>query len=924
MGCLNENPRFDSKVGFNKMGTYVFGDMHANTWKLISLLVTTGFLEIEEDVLTKIHSICDKSDEQKLTKEDFKEFEDLLKVKKGPNSTAEVVFIGDLIADRRGNDGLQFMTLYYLSLLGIKYRAPMSNHDLEAIINIENGNLLNNPSKVKTSMDDYCMSLFALAESIQDGVVDKTDVELWIQKYLSHLKLLTYRISKEGFLTVLNHTDIDEDTIYKMAKQLGVNPLKETPGLVLNIDNMNVSFEQYKATKRISSLYQDEYLESENPFYDGVWNRNSVFKKYDSCIHGHNETDEPLYDPENKSVTATLDGQYGKVKERDGQEGSFFVYHIEGEEKNRKIPNVTFSRQRNQFEHLSQEVEKLPNIEDFFNSKPNIEAINLLNSKLIDLALSIHRLKKGAKLYDKSLYQVVKNKIKVVDGLQEMLQQRLEVFFQEEINGLSAQAPEAFSNFSAFFDYKNSHLKILDSNWARIKKNLSNHLILSSESQQGLLEQIEEKKEDIDAWRNTDQEEDYKAFKEDLEIDFVAKVKEELFFSDVDLERLNASIRELKHRKKVVNNSKFPQQEHSELLNIISTLLEKANVIKQKWLQEKKEKIEIENVLSHLQESLENSLYLFDAEKNPRIRAVNRNTANGSLDIIKGKLEKLQSVMNEKGNHWDDMKQKVSESFEKIERLKTFICFQGELDIFQLIDFNVLSETQLDEAATVLNGISKKITDQPCLTKKDQTYFQEILEKISVQVESIRTDWYLCLSALNMETPCCLGDFYKLLGDGDFVVEDALQWIEGRRMVLKILEEDIASKGGRWNSVKEELTIKINQLQELEEFMQEVLPYEDQLVQLKKHSDSLFTQDEEAQTKAKSIQAFLEKVLDAKSLSRFKDAVQNTEEDLMLFKRRRSNGFLEPVQNEVEQIWCNFFRPIPSTTEGLISVLRYR
>lgn len=361
--------------------TITVGDLHANTLKLLHLLVTYGVLALKngeqdyarlaEIFLTNFIYLSNEEVEQRLD-----EYEAILDVATFSH-TINLSLLGDELADRGNND---YLTLYLFKKLvenNIKFEILASNHGLAFLESYRNNFQAMN-SLYTTQMEaPFCRSLVNLGNLVQRGIVGPEYISELVEKYyLPNLKLLNYFYNeKEDSLYLKMHAYNDPEHLVKgLADKYGVNFSWQTnKSRMATIDAINK-----KAQATISQLTVTEGtavpLEHINPLEHPIdaltWNRCTSLDGYHDelgidpvdrgypythlfVIHGHDEYEPSGYE----NTIFNLDNKLGKDPRSTIGEDSLFVFIPSPLEKKLKSTRLPL-RQHSFFEESRETIKK--------------------------------------------------------------------------------------------------------------------------------------------------------------------------------------------------------------------------------------------------------------------------------------------------------------------------------------------------------------------------------------------------------------------------------------------------------------------------------------------------------------------------------------------------------------------------------------
>lgn len=322
---LKKYPVKEKRLPIKDNETLTIGDLHGNQGKLNYLLMLHDVIDLLESEYNELIAIFDKK-VSVLKKTDIDRFNEIISHMRVIKNTenCSIKLIGDMIADRNGNDYFTFIILNELDKNNIKPDIIFSNHDSEFIMNMKNLSLEN---RFKTQLEG------GDAESADNlkVLIDKRLVEfsliqdIFERVYLANLKAIDYQLSADNTtLSINTHAAADLDMIK------GICALPE-----FGIEYKDATVEElaetiYKINEKAKKIFKenpefldlptefkvdDKQFREKYPFHALAWNRNyaglnrpSIHNGYNlNFSHGH---DLPR-DIQPKHVTP-LDNDFGK------------------------------------------------------------------------------------------------------------------------------------------------------------------------------------------------------------------------------------------------------------------------------------------------------------------------------------------------------------------------------------------------------------------------------------------------------------------------------------------------------------------------------------------------------------------------------------------------------------------------------------
>lgn len=321
---IYECPSLDPVYCADARWQITIGDLHANTMKLMFLLVKHGIVKnLGNDDYAQLVEIYTKSTEG-LTREDLDQFDKILD-SLDFNSMASVRLIGDELCDRGCNDYFTLKVLNKLKQNKIPVDILLSNHSVDFLEATEKqGNFI--PHLLKY---EHSKSMFNLNALVDEGLVMRKEVlEIANDAYKPALKLVAYTLNEDrSNITIFSHAGIGLNTIQELAVKLGVTYTDDTASkLAATIEQINEKFQtEYVAKNKVHTLYSQEkmmigydgrYDLTGSPLEMLMWNRS--YNKIERPItrKGYSLTFVHGHDPSEKSVENifNIDNDLGKSK----------------------------------------------------------------------------------------------------------------------------------------------------------------------------------------------------------------------------------------------------------------------------------------------------------------------------------------------------------------------------------------------------------------------------------------------------------------------------------------------------------------------------------------------------------------------------------------------------------------------------------
>ena len=302
-------PEIDDRYIVDKDVQITIGDLHANTMKLIFLLVkhqvVTNITIDDYHHLVQIYEVST----QDQTKHNLMLFNQIIN-KMNVNNQAFIRFIGDEVADRLHNDYFTLCVLLKLQKHGLPMEIMLSNHGIEFIHAYE---VQSNFHPIMLN-PEHANSMANLQLFIEKKWVSLEEINNMIMlAYKPMLKLLSYSFIDNTGIIIYSHAGIDFNIIEGLSQMLDTPYHDETlTELSKTIDNINSQFYVHARNNTIHTLCQEENMASaylgyvdlkKSPFEALIWNRqydeldrpslHNGFSVY--FIHGHH-TDRSMGD----------------------------------------------------------------------------------------------------------------------------------------------------------------------------------------------------------------------------------------------------------------------------------------------------------------------------------------------------------------------------------------------------------------------------------------------------------------------------------------------------------------------------------------------------------------------------------------------------------------------------------------------------
>jgi len=293
------------------------GDLHANTMKLIYMLIKHGIASgIDAKDYKKLVEIYLTPNED-LTEEILNEFNNILDKMQFNNSVGLIRLIGDELADRGSNDYFTLKVFEKLEQHGVKLEILVSNHGYEFIRYGETKSdfHLIDPRSQFVSLTKL---LFLIDNNRFVSVSRDKIIEIAKKAYLPNLKAISYSIDEDtSEMIIYTHAAIDLKRIQELAISMGILGRKDKTikDLANTIDKINSKFQEYITNKTVSTLCSPH---KDSPLEFLMWNRDyaglirpTEYNGYNlKFVHGHDSGYDDLQD---NFYNCNLDNTLGKT-----------------------------------------------------------------------------------------------------------------------------------------------------------------------------------------------------------------------------------------------------------------------------------------------------------------------------------------------------------------------------------------------------------------------------------------------------------------------------------------------------------------------------------------------------------------------------------------------------------------------------------
>lgn len=262
-----------------RFNQFTEGDLHGNTMRLIETLVYHGIIEMTSEEYREVfraYEICLQEPSnigmasllcQKLSNVVIKDKKKLVRL------------IGDVLADRVGNDRFNLTLISHLTRSGCNVRVLMSNHDISfmlAVMKAKNANELFNSSRDEFfSKHNQGQSFINLAQAVRNGNPSFESVKAMAKDYFSTLVLLDYSLDESsGQLKIYSHAPVNLNDLRNLGTEFGV----PYPGddcshaeRIQFITGVNQVFRALVSSEQTETL--ERLFSGKNPANEVLWRR---------------------------------------------------------------------------------------------------------------------------------------------------------------------------------------------------------------------------------------------------------------------------------------------------------------------------------------------------------------------------------------------------------------------------------------------------------------------------------------------------------------------------------------------------------------------------------------------------------------------------------------------------------------------------
>lgn len=331
---LIQNPNDQQIILIQKANTIVIGDLHGNINKAIEILILAKVITLEINSLKIFRNLFNSNRFE--NSDIISELIEIIKTIK-INSTKKIIFLGDILGDRVGNDILGLVFINHLRTLELSVETLIGNHD-----HVCNFNDVNQANFMKDYADSFFKAL-SIIEQNQNKYNNQYQVNNLLKNFISKSKLIILEKN-----TLFIHGAIRKRnliTFQKLLVSLNILPrdfVLDANSLPFLCDQIN----QFYINYRNNNLYQNKKYVIENcilkdthdfnqrEFEGFLWvGEHHYLKDYklflelgvETIIHGHDSFDkDSVFNPKNKSdnqsfTVINLDNICGKNLESDNE-----------------------------------------------------------------------------------------------------------------------------------------------------------------------------------------------------------------------------------------------------------------------------------------------------------------------------------------------------------------------------------------------------------------------------------------------------------------------------------------------------------------------------------------------------------------------------------------------------------------------------
>lgn len=275
----------------DKIGVAIKGDGHGN-WRNILLDAEMQGMVTLNDGKRKYFNLFYNRLVNDLNSDEISAF---IKIINSLSFTKNITYtlLGDLLADRGQCDFFMLLLIHKMKQDGVDLTIILSNHDLEFLRIFSLGfpdkkisdraEENNNPPRgfydTLISKNDQDASLQALGYLLNKNLITKKELNELIPTYLNCLKLIDYKLSKDGrSIALISHAPCSVEHYKSVAEYLGiVNFDDSTPEkLARSIDAINKKYSDLLKENDQRALNAQS---SDNPLHPLIWSRWNDDKK---------------------------------------------------------------------------------------------------------------------------------------------------------------------------------------------------------------------------------------------------------------------------------------------------------------------------------------------------------------------------------------------------------------------------------------------------------------------------------------------------------------------------------------------------------------------------------------------------------------------------------------------------------------------
>jgi hypothetical protein len=209
--------------------TWIEGDLHANSLRLIRVLIEHGIIEelsqADWNEIVTIYKNLPKK--YQVYTENYHKFAELLKTHikfKSDIQNKNITFLGDMIADRGKVDFPILYLLYQLDNHKVPYEILLSNHDLEYYL--QNNSIIEEESQSKHNDEKILQSRdftkkFQNSQPFYETIFNKTKTQL-LENFKNHVVPFSIALLNNDEIIIKSHSPSGAMMLYIIAAKQGI------------------------------------------------------------------------------------------------------------------------------------------------------------------------------------------------------------------------------------------------------------------------------------------------------------------------------------------------------------------------------------------------------------------------------------------------------------------------------------------------------------------------------------------------------------------------------------------------------------------------------------------------------------------------------------------------------------------------------